>query len=367
MMNLSCFSTCGTLVLLVLLFWGDVPKGPSKVYAVEEFEKHYIEWDDLTVADESDQGLDLDQRKPSKVIVVDKNGGGDSVTVQGAVDLVPEHNQLRHKIYILPGIYREKVRVPKSKPYVSFIGEEGRASETVITWHDKASDKDADGNEIGTFGTASVTVESDYFGAREVTFENSVVAIPGTNNMQAVALRLKGDKAWLYRVRILGTQDTLLDESGLHFYEECFIQGSVDFIFGNAKSLYRDCILHSVANGSGAIAANHRDTPNQDSGFSFVHCQIKGTGRILLGRAWGNYSKVAYSFCDFDDIIAPEGWSDWNSTAKERTVEFGEFRCRGKGAGRRNRVAWSKSFSFYEALPFLTTQFIHAYQWLLRR
>ena len=71
---------------------------------------------------------------------------------------------------------REKVRVPKSKPYVSFIGEEGRASETVITWHDKASDKDADGNEIGTFGTASVTVESDYFGAREVTFEVLIIS-----------------------------------------------------------------------------------------------------------------------------------------------------------------------------------------------
>lgn len=69
--------------------------------------------------------------------------------------------------------------------------------------------------------------------------QNSVIAIPGTYDMQAVALRLKGDKAWLHKVRILGTQDTLLDESGLHFYEECFIQGSVDFIFGNAKSFYQ--------------------------------------------------------------------------------------------------------------------------------
>ncbi|KAL3503605.1 hypothetical protein ACH5RR_038054 [Cinchona calisaya] len=376
MKNLNNFGAWVVMILLVFFFRGDFRlKGgnSSKVYAVEEeFEnKNFIEWDDLSVDDDdqnnnTNKGLDLNQRNPSsRVIVVDQNGGGDSLTVQGAVDLVPQQNHLRHKIYILPGIYREKVHVPKSKPYISFIGVENRASETVITWHDKASDKDANGNVLGTFETASVTVESNYFAAREVTFENSVIAIPGTNNMQAVALRLKGDKAWLYRARILGTQDTLLDESGYHYYEECFIQGSVDFIFGNAKSFYQGCILHSVAEGSGAIAANHRDSPDEDSGFSFVHCQISGTGRVLLGRAWGNYSKVAYSFCDLDSIIAPEGWSDWNNTAKERTVDFGEFHCRGKGADRNNRVPWSKSLSSFEALPLLTTQFIDGHQWLL--
>lgn len=74
-------------------------------------------------------------------------------------------------------LHREKVLVPKSKPYISFIGVENRASETVITWHDKASDKDAKGNVLGTFGTASVTVESNYFGAREVTFEVLIISL----------------------------------------------------------------------------------------------------------------------------------------------------------------------------------------------
>ena len=57
--------------------------------------------------------------------------------------------------------------------------------------------------------------------------------------MQAVALRIAGDKVVLYRVRILGTQDTLLDESGSHYLYQCYIQGSVDFIFGNSRSLYK--------------------------------------------------------------------------------------------------------------------------------
>ena len=57
--------------------------------------------------------------------------------------------------------------------------------------------------------------------------------------MQAVALRIAGDKAVFYRVRILGTQDTLLDDVGSHYFYQSYIQGSIDFIFGRARSLYK--------------------------------------------------------------------------------------------------------------------------------
>ena len=66
-----------------------------------------------------------------------------------------------------------------------------------------------------------------------------MVADPGGHGMQAVALRISGDKAVFYRVRLLGTQDTLLDDTGSHYFYQSFIQGSVDFIFGRARSLYK--------------------------------------------------------------------------------------------------------------------------------
>lgn len=56
---------------------------------------------------------------------------------------------------------------------------------------------------------------------------------------QAVAFKISGDKAMLYKVRFLGNQDTLLDQSGHHFFYKCYIEGNVDFVFGNAKSLYK--------------------------------------------------------------------------------------------------------------------------------
>ncbi|KAI5334260.1 hypothetical protein L3X38_024393 [Prunus dulcis] len=347
----------------VLVFLGGVEAGFSQSGA---YAKNYISWADLKV-DEQKEGLNSRNElvNGSRVIVVDKNGGGDSLTVQGAVDMVPEQNTDRVKIYILPGIYREKVLVPISKPYISFIGNQNQTSDTVITWNNKASDKDDTGSELGTYRTASVAIEADYFCATGITFENSVVAVPGGYGMQAVALRVAGDKAMFFKVKVLGTQDTLLDETGSHYFYHSHIQGSVDFIFGRSRSLYQDCVLQSTATSSGAIAAHHRDSPYEDTGFSFMNCKIIGTGSILLGRAWGAYSRAVYSYCHFDDIITPSGWSDWNHPERQKTAEFGEYHCRGRGAAeRRGRVPWLKSFSFEEIRPFLDTKFIYGDQWL---
>lgn len=69
--------------------------------------------------------------------------------------------------------------------------------------------------------------------------QNTVHTVPGAHGMQAVALRIAGDKAMFYKVRILGTQDTLLDDIGSHYFYNCFIQGGIDFIFGRSRSLYK--------------------------------------------------------------------------------------------------------------------------------
>ena len=55
---------------------------------------------------------------------------------------------------------------------------------------------------------------------------------------QAVALRISGDKAAFYDCTLNGFQDTVCDDKGRHFFKDCTIQGTVDFIFGSGKSLY---------------------------------------------------------------------------------------------------------------------------------
>ena len=55
---------------------------------------------------------------------------------------------------------------------------------------------------------------------------------------QAVALRIAGDKSAFYNCRFLGFQDTLCDDKGRHLFKDCYIEGTVDYIFGSGKSLY---------------------------------------------------------------------------------------------------------------------------------
>ncbi|GAA0183173.1 hydrolase [Lithospermum erythrorhizon] len=361
-MRLSTTDLYYSWVFIFLVFCSNVISRGEMVNV-----RGYITWDDFKIDDGHKLKLDIKLEggnNKTGFIVVDHNGGGDSTTVQGAVDMVPVDNSQRVKIYIRPGIYREKVYVPKNKPFLSFIGDENRTLDTIITWNDKASDKDENGNEVGTYNSASVFVESNYFCATGITFENAVVATAGDTGKQAVALRVAGENAMFYRVRILGTQDTLLDQVGSHYYYQSFIQGSIDFIFGDAKSLFKDCTIHSIANMSGAIAAQHRDSPWSDTGFSFVNCTITGTGKILLGRAWGDYARITYSYCNIDDIITPQGWNDWHQPLRQRTAMVGEYMCKGKGADRRYRVPWSKALTYLEARNFLGIKFIEGESWL---
>lgn len=67
---------------------------------------------------------------------------------------------------------------------------------------------------------------------------------PGDVGGQAVALRVSGDQSAFYGCGFYGAQDTLNDDQGRHYFKECFIQGSIDFIFGNGRSLYEVLILY---------------------------------------------------------------------------------------------------------------------------
>ncbi|CAN6199758.1 unnamed protein product [Urochloa humidicola] len=362
---------CAALVVaVILLAAASVSSAASGGAAVDGF----ITWDDLRIPVAAPRGVPegamgggggvkARASHDLETIVVAQDGTGHSRTVQGAVDMVPAGNRRRVKILVKPGVYREKVTVPITKPFVSLIGM--GTGRTVITWNARAADMDKSGHQVGTFYSASVAVEADYFCASHITFENSAPAAPpGAVGQQAVALRLSGDKTMLYRCRILGTQDTLFDNIGRHYLYNCDIQGSIDFIFGNARSLYQGCTLHAVATSYGAIAASQRSSPTEDSGFSFVGCKLTGSGMLYLGRAWGRYARVVYSYCDLSGIVVPQGWSDWGDRSRTKTVLFGEYSCKGPGASTRQRVPWSRALTYEEARPFLGRSFINGEQWL---
>ncbi|MCO5585833.1 hypothetical protein L7F22_039766 [Adiantum nelumboides] len=300
-----------------------------------------------------------DQFTASKAVgrVLTVGKGGQYSSVQAAVNAVPTKNSQRIVIQIGAGHYQEKVHVPANKPYITFQG--AGAALTTISWHDTSA------STGGLAKSASVSIESHNFIARGITFLNTAPAPPvGSKDRQAVALRISGDQAAFYNCNLLGHQDTLYDDKGRHYFEGCFIQGSVDFICGNGQSLYKGCELRTVLRSTESLTAQKRSSPGEDTGFSFVDCKVTGEGLAYLGRAWGPYSRVVFSYTAMADIIKPQGWYNWGDSSRENKVFFGQYKCSGPGADQSKRVGWSRELSDIQAAPFQSLNFIDGASWL---
>ncbi|CAH9101937.1 unnamed protein product [Cuscuta epithymum] len=301
---------------------------------------------------------------PSFTLTVDNNPAyGDFTSIQDAVDSLPFINLFRVVIKVHAGVYTEKVNIPATKSFITIQG--AGAESTIVEWGDTAQTLGPNGRPLGTFGSATFAVNSPFFIAKNITFKNTTpVPPPGAIGKQAVAFRISADTAAFVGCRFLGAQDTLYDHIGRHYYKDCYIEGSVDFIFGNALSLFENSHLHAIAQVTGAVTAQGRASLLEDTGFSFVNCKVTGSGALYLGRAWGPFSRVVFAYTYMDNIIMPTGWHNWGDPNREMTVFYGQYKCSGPGSKYAGRVSWCRELTEEEAKPFITLSFIDGSEWL---
>ena len=294
-----------------------------------------------------------------KTVTVAADGSGDFKDVQSAVDSAPAgHLTVRIK----PGTYHQVVTIKANAVQLRGLG--AKPEDVVLTF----------GNSHGTAGgsttkSASTTISGDDFYAENLTFDNSFSRDQpeAHGDAQAVALLSLGDRQVYRHVRLIGAQDTLYANSktchsaddakagvachaARQYFSDCYIEGHVDFIFGDAKAVFDHCELHAIANPAVMITAQSRLYAAEDSGYLFRDCTVTGAAdatNIVLGRPWRAYSTVVFLNTNFKAQLNDAGWSDWDG--KLATSNYSEYGSHGKAGDLTKRLAGTHVLSASEA------------------
>lgn len=268
--------------------------------------------------------------------VVAQDGSGDFFTVQEAINAVPDFRKnVRTTILVRAGAYKEKIIIPESKINLSLIGETG----AVLTNDDFANKKNVFGENMGTSGSSSCYIYAPDFYAENITFENSAGPVG-----QAVACFVSADRAHFKNCRFLGFQDTLYTYSkqSRQYYEDCYIEGTVDFIFGWSTAVFNRCHIHSKRDGY--VTAPSTDQ-GKKHGYVFYDCKLTAepeATKVYLSRPWRPYAQAVFVRCELGKHIHPEGWNNWGKKENEKTAFYAEYDSRGEGANPKARAAFAR-------------------------
>jgi pectinesterase len=319
-------------------------------------------------------------------------------TIQMAMDhhpfagIGPDGNPGRVFIEIAAGVYHERVIVTQNHTNITLIGMGASPSDAVIT--NSLNAKQAG----GTFFTETVEVNGTGFEADNLTFENTA-----GNTGQAVAVAVRADRAVFKHCRFLGHQDTLFADYGRQYYVDSYIEGGVDFIFGNATAVFDHSEIH--ANAPGWLTAQSRTSFEQPTGYVILNSRVTSgiehtpaavgvSGGSLspvaatpqsaaaaastspvaaspapvsglpandmtsLGRPWRPYSRVVYINTELCAGVTPQGWNSWGNTPGIPQAWYAEFNNTGPGANPAARVPWSHQLTAAEADQFKPKVFL---------
>ena len=279
---------------------------------------------------------------PQADAVVAADGSGQFRSVQEAIFAAPTARADKPWIiFVRPGVYKERLYVQREKRFVALVGE--NAETTVVSYDLDANLPGPDGKPIGTFRTPTLQIDADDFTVENLTIENAAGPVG-----QALAIRVDGDRVAFRKCRFLGWQDTVFVNRGRQYFEDCFISGHVDFIFGGAIAFFERCTI--LARRDGYLTA--ASTPQEQAhGFVFSHCTLRGESpevRTYLGRPWRNYGSTVFLDTEMSEVVRPEGWNNWRID-REKTARYAEHGNTGPGATTAGRAPWARALTDAEA------------------
>lgn len=273
-------------------------------------------------------------------LVVAQDGSGNYRYIQDAIEAVRVYLPKHITIRIKKGIYIEKVSLPSTLSNISLVGEDG----TVISYNDFSGK-----GKMETFDSYTLKIMGN-----DITLENLIIENTAGRVGQAVALYIEGDRCKINKCRLLGNQDTIFasGENARQHFIDCYIEGTVDFIFGSSTALFENCTIHSKTNGYVTAAS----TPDWvDYGYVFKNCKLTADAnvdKVFLGRPWRSFAKTVFLNCELGKHIEANGWDNWSNVANEKTAFYAEYKNTGEGANPNVRVNWSHQLTDNEAFEY---------------
>ena len=277
-------------------------------------------------------------------LVVARDGTGEFRNVDDAIEVCRAFMDYHKVIFVKKGVYKEKLIIPSWLTNIEICGED--RDNTVITWDDHANIKTQERpNGMGTFRTYTLKIEGSHITLKNITVENNSARLG-----QAVALHTEGDCLTFVNCRFLGHQDTVYTgvAGSRQLFNNCYIEGTTDFIFGPGTAWFENCEIRSKADSYITAASTPADQPY---GYVFHNCRLTAdpnVTKVYLGRPWRDYGYTLFMECELGSHIRPEGWHHWQKE-REQTARYLEYNNSGAGAETKARVTWSRQLTKKEA------------------
>ena len=237
-------------------------------------------------------------------------------TIAEAFAAVPENNPTRFHILVKNGTYNEILELPANKPRVSLIGESRDG--VIVT-----------GKREGISNPVVKISAADFY-CENFTFENTL----GLTNGVGVAINTGGERTAYKNVRMLGGQDTQVTSGTRHYFENCAIHGTVDFICGDGDVFFESCLLYLEERGNANVIVAASTQAQQNYGYVFSNCTIDGSptsneGQYSLGRPWKNAPRAV--FINTEMLLTPQarGWTNMSALAPALYAEYGSYNKHG--------------------------------------
>ncbi|KKY13618.1 putative pectinesterase family protein [Diplodia seriata] len=258
-------------------------------------------------------------------------------------------------IFMYPGTYNEQPPAVNRPGPVQIIGaQDGNPGQSYKT--NKVILTQSHGLSVSPLPTGHSDAETATFSTTSNKIAMYNIDIINSDNLDGslssyvtLAGSIYGSRIAFYGCSFIGWQDTLLTGStnGYQYYESCYIDGAIDFIWGYSKAYFKGCTIGAKRQKS-AITAHSRASSSAVGGYIFDQCLFTAastatvdlTQSVYLGRPYSKYALVVIKNSYLDNMIQPAGWKIWSATdPRTDFVTFAEFNNTGPGNWENNAAA----------------------------